>query len=60
MPPRTVRSWQVGLSQAVLEELSLGACSLRREHWNAYTTYVLCFLFLDTFDFFHLSPHILL
>ncbi|CAK6445137.1 unnamed protein product [Pipistrellus nathusii] len=47
-----------GWSQADLEELFLGA--LWREHWNAYTTYVLCFLFLDTFGFFHLSPHILL
>lgn len=49
------------LSQAILEELFPGRpLSPARTLECIILLYVLCFLFLDTFDFFTLSPHILL
>lgn len=41
-----------GWSQVVLEELFLGACCSGANTGMHILLHVLCFLFLDTFDFF--------
>lgn len=50
-----------GLEPGHVRRIFSWAPALSRENTGMHILlYVLCFLFLDTFDFFHLSPHILL